>query len=239
MSDFSELEKILQIQFNNRELLKEALTHRSFLNENKDSKANNNERLEFLGDAVLELVTTELLFKKYPEHPEGTLTSFRAALVKTESLAAESLRLGIGKFIFMSGGEENTGGRTRPYILANTFESLIGAIYLEYGYLKASEFIKKELFYKIDNIAENRLDIDSKSKLQELAQTEFKITPTYQLVKEKGPDHNKIFTMAAMLGEIVISKGEGISKQNAEQNAASDALDNWEKVKITFSGKEK
>ncbi len=232
MEGIQKIEKKLSINFDNQDLIKEALTHRSYINENSDGS--HNERLEFLGDAVLELVVTELLFENYPDFPEGTLTSFRAALVRTESLAEEAEKISLGDSLFMSYGEEATGGRTRPYILANAMEALIGAIYLDKGYKEAKDFIAKYIYHKIDNIVENRLDIDSKSKLQEIAQEELRITPTYVLLNEEGPDHNKTFTMAVQIGENILTEGSGDSKQKAEQVAATNALEQWDKLKDKF-----
>lgn len=215
---FDELLKKIGIEsFSNPAVLEEAFTHRSF-------SKNHNERLEFLGDAVLELVTTELLFLDFPSRTEGELTSFRAAIVKTESLASEAVKLGLGDLIRMSRGEEATGGRTRQYILADTFEALIGAIYLEKGYEQAKKFIRDHLYYKAHDIVRLRSDIDAKSKLQELAQEEFKETPFYKVLKEEGPDHDKIFTVAVIIGEKEYEVGTGKSKQLAEQEAAAKTL---------------
>lgn len=224
------LQNRLKVTFENELLLREALTHRSFQNESSN-KTGNNERLEFIGDAVLELVSTEYLFYKYPDKPEGELTSFRSALVKTESLAEEGLRIGYGQYILMSNGEESTGGRSRPYILANAFEAIIGAIYIDQGYEAAKIFIERELLYKTDEIVEKRLDIDAKSKLQEVAQEELKITPSYKLVDSIGPDHDKIFKMALLVGDKELTIGEGKSKQEAEQSAAQEALEKWDSLK--------
>lgn len=209
------------------DLLKEALTHRSYINELKTTEISHNERLEFMGDAVLELVVTEFLFNKYEDMPEGVLTSYRAALVKTESLAVESRRLELGQYIFMSKGEEQTGGRDRTYILANTFEAIIGAIFLSTGYQDCKKFIEENICYKIESIVENRSDIDAKSKLQEISQEFTKITPIYELSGSNGPDHDKIFEMKVNIGDYEFGKGEGKSKQEAQQNAAEEALKNW------------
>lgn len=222
--------KEIKIKFKNFDILKEALTHRSFLNESKSNGQKHNERMEFLGDAVLELAVTEFLFNKYPNYSEGELTSFRAALVRTESLAEEANKLKFGKFIFMSKGEEMTGGRDRQYILANTFEAVIGAIYLDQGYKPAEKFILNNICYKIQAIIDSRLDIDPKSKLQELAQDIVKITPTYELIGAQGPDHSKVFTMAVKIGEYKFSEGKGKSKQEAEQAAAKKAIENWDSL---------
>ncbi len=204
-------------QFKNHRLLEEALTHRSF-------SKRHNERLEFLGDAVLELVITELLFRDFSSRTEGELTSFRAAIVRTESLAEEATKLNLGAYIRMSKGEEATGGRQRQYILADVFESLVGAIHLDQGYEQAKHFIIKHLYYKINQIVENRTDIDSKSKLQEYAQEHYKETPFYKVVKEDGPDHDKIFTVVVMIGTKEYETGTGKSKQLAEQDAAGRTL---------------
>lgn len=222
--------KEMEISFNNENLLIEALTHRSFINEQSKPGDRHNERLEYLGDAVLELIVSELLFNDYKELPEGDLTSFRSALVRTESLAESAAKIGLGKDLRMSNGEEISGGRERPYILANAFEALIGSIYLDQGYEVAKKFIIAHIYHKIQNIIENRLDIDPKSKLQEISQEILKITPSYVLINEEGPDHNKIFTMGVQVGDHVFAEGSGESKQSAEQNAAATALENWDKL---------
>lgn len=228
--DLQELEKKLEITFKDKNLLTTALTHRSYLNENYDTHLSNNERLEFLGDAVLELITTEYLFKTYPERAEGELTSFRSALVKTTSLSETASELTIGDYIYMSKGEEVTGGRKRPYILANTFESLLGAIYLDQGYEVARKFVIEKLVPKITQIIKNRLDIDPKSKLQEVAQEVLNYTPVYELVSADGPDHDKEFVMAVKITNRIFGQGKGKSKQEAEQNAAQAALDHWQEL---------
>jgi ribonuclease-3 len=221
-----ELAKVLKIEVN-LDLLKKALTHRSYLNEIKDRSLEHNERLEFLGDAVLELAITEYLFKNYTDLNEGVLTSFRAALVKTESLAEEAKRLGIGEYIYMSRGEEQSGGRSRQYILANTMEAIFGAVYLSIGYDRTRQFIEDNLCYKLEEIIEGRKDIDPKSRLQELAQETVKVTPIYELIQATGPDHNKTFDMAVKIGDFLFGEGTGKSKQEAEQSAAKVALKQW------------
>lgn len=215
-----EIEQFLQrldLHVKNFSIYERAFTHRSY------GKIHN-ERLEFLGDAVLELVITEELFKEYPEREEGELTSFRSAIVKTESLAVEASKLGLGDLILMSKGEDATGGRLRPYILADVFESLIGAIYIDSGYDTAKSFIMKYLYYKMDDIVKNRLDIDAKSKLQEFIQEKFKETPYYKVISEIGPDHDKVFTVVTVVGEKEFETGSGKSKQIAEQAAARNTL---------------
>jgi ribonuclease III len=217
--EFDELLKKVNIPaFTSTELLDEAFTHRSF-------SKKHNERLEFLGDAVLELVITELLFKDFSDRTEGELTSFRAAVVRTESLADEATRLGLGDLIRMSKGEEATGGRSRQYILADVFESFIGAVYLDHGFDKARQIIIDNVYYKIQDIVQSRSDIDPKSKLQELAQEKFKETPFYKVVKEEGPDHDKTFTVAVIIGSNEYEQGSGKSKQLAEQDAAGKTLE--------------
>jgi ribonuclease-3 len=217
-------EEIIEYEFSDKDLLRRALTHRSFVNEVNEPDIKHNERLEFLGDAVLELAVTRHLFENYPERPEGELTSFRAAVVRTESLAETAEELEFGEYIFMSKGEESTGGRSRPYILANTVEAIIGAIYLDSGYNECEKFIEKNLSTKLPEIIEKRLDIDAKSRLQEIAQEVHKYTPVYEIVKAEGPDHNRIFTVEAIVNDKRFGVGTGRSKQEAEQNAAEEAL---------------
>jgi ribonuclease-3 len=228
--------KILHVKMKNIGLLKKAITHRSYINEHKNEKLEHNERLEFLGDAVLELLVSKHLFDNYPSKPEGDLTSFRAATVRTESLAEEAEKLKIGKFIFMSKGEEQTGGRTRPYILANTFEAVVGAIYLDRGISTVSTFLKNSLFYKIPDIIKNRTDIDNKSKLQEISQEIVKETPEYEIVDATGPDHAKVFTAQVLIKEKKFGQGKGANKQEAEQSAAEKALRNWKKSIAKYFG---
>jgi ribonuclease-3 len=224
-----ELAKKLNIKFNNIELLERALTHRSYLNENR-SVDKSNERLEFLGDAVLELIVSDYLYRKYPDRPEGELTSFRSAIVRTESLAQASKEMGYGKYLRLAKGEEESGGREKDYILANTFESVLGAIYIDQGYKPCEELVSKILISKIDNIVKNRLDIDSKTKIQELAQAKYGHTPTYEVLKEHGPDHNKKFIIGVKVGNKIIGKGRGASKQKAEEAAAQKGLKYIEKA---------
>ena len=233
----SELELILEIEFKDKSLLKNALIHKSYLNEKDGQDLMSNERLEYLGDAVLELIMTSYLFMKYPDRPEGDLTSFRAALVKTESLAETSESLSYGKYLYMSKGEEGTGGRERPYILANTYEAVLGAIYLDHGLDIANKFVIRTLVPKLEGIVQHRLDIDNKSKLQNLAQEILKDTPTYDLVGEKGPDHDKDFKIKVIIANEDFGHGNGKSKQEAEQAAAEKALENWEKLVKKYSKK--
>lgn len=220
---YKKLEEKTGLKFKDYDLLRQAFVHRSYLNEHKDSKMESNERLEFLGDAVLELVVTEYLFSNYP-NPEGELTNWRSALVKGEMLAKISNDLDLGEYLFLSHGEEKSGGRRKDYLLANTFEALIGVVYLQLGYKEAQKFIDKFLLCHLEEILNTGSHIDAKSRLQELSQEKVGQTPTYELQHEEGPDHDKIFTMAAHIGERMVGKGKGGSKQLAEQKAAEDAL---------------
>ncbi len=217
---------ILNIKYKDISFYVEAFTHRSYLNDNKGEKLSHNERLEFLGDAVLELIISEFLYSKFTNRPEGELTSFRAALVKTESLAHTAKVLGFGEYLFLSRGEDSTGGREKDYLLANSFESLLGAIYLDLGYEISKKFVHSHLIPKLDNIVTNRLDIDSKTRFQELAQEKLKETPIYRVISEIGPDHDKNFIMAVLVNNKEYGRGEGSSKQRAEEDAAKNALIN-------------
>lgn len=210
------------IRFKDRELLQMVFVHKSYLNENKDI-AHDNERLEFLGDAVLELLVTEFLYKTYP-NPEGELTNWRSALVKGSHLATIARKLNLGEYLVLSHGEEKSGGRTKNYILANTFEALLGAIYLEHGYEIAHTFVDKFVLIYLEDILEKGLHIDPKSRFQELAQEKMSLTPYYKVMEESGPDHAKKFVTALFVGEEEITRGEGSSKQSAEQDAALNGL---------------
>ena len=222
--EFNAFEKKIGYTFKNQKLLEQAFTHRSYLNENRELGREHNERLEFLGDAVLELVVTEFLYAKYPDKPEGDLTAYRAALVNTQSISAAAAALGMNDFLLLSKGEARDTGRARQIILANAFEAMIGAIYLDAGYAVAKDFIAKQLFHKADEVVAKRLWQDAKSRLQEIAQEQFGITPTYELVNQSGPDHDKRFVVSANIGSEKIAQGEGRSKQEAEQDAAQKAL---------------
>jgi ribonuclease III len=226
---YEQLQEVIKIEFADPELLDTAFVHRSYLNEHRDVKIVHNERLEFLGDAVLELVVTEFLYKGYPTKGEGILTNWRSALVKGKHLAEIAENLKLGTYIYLSKGEEKSGGRTKHIILANILEALIGAIYLDKGYKKAHEFIEEFILARLSSILEKGLHIDAKSRFQEISQDKLGLTPEYRLVNEKGPDHNKIFIMGVYLKEELIGTGDGTSKQNAEQKAAEAALKekNW------------
>lgn len=223
--DVSQLEQKLGIIFSNKDMLVQAFVHRSYLNENPDFYLDHNERLEFLGDAVLELVVTEYLYQNYPHNPEGEMTSWRAALVNAIMLSKIASNIGLNDFLLLSKGEAKDIGKARQYILANTFEALIGAIYLDQGYGTASEFIRKVLIPELPLIIEQELHKDPKSRFQEEAQERVGVTPAYKVLEEWGPDHAKHFIVGVYLGDEIVEKGEGSSKQEAEQDAAQHALE--------------
>lgn len=224
MKDFNLLEKKLGINFNDKGLLEQAFTHRSYLNENPKSGLSHNERMEFLGDAVLELAITEHLYKKYPDKAEGELTNWRASLVNAKMLAALAEELGFNDFMLLSRGEEKELGKARQYILANAFEAFVGALHLDLGYEAADKFIEKCLLPKLPEIIRKKLYKDAKSHFQEESQEKEGITPAYKVLKEYGPDHKKKFTVGVFLEEELVAEGEGYSKQEAEEEAAKKAL---------------
>lgn len=221
--DIQKLEKNLSFKFKNNDLLVSALTHRSYLNENRSFHLPHNERLEFLGDAVLELVATEFLYQNYP-HPEGELTNFRSALVNYRMLSEIAKRLGLEDFLLMSRGEAKDLGRARQVIMANVIEAVIGAIYLDQGYEAAKDFITREVLVELPGIINQGSYMDPKSKLQEIVQEKKGVTPSYNVLSESGPDHNKVFLVGVFLGEEKVGEGEGPSKQEAEVSAAENAL---------------
>ncbi|MEK9167031.1 MAG: ribonuclease III [Patescibacteria group bacterium] len=218
-----EIEKSLGITFKDKSLLDLAFVHKSYVNEAND-KSEQNERLEYLGDAVLELAVTDYLYHKFPGHPEGDLTNWRSALVKGKNLSKVAKKLGLGEFLYLSRGEELSGGREKAYILANTVEAVIGAIYLDSGFEVAREFIMKHIVVLLEDIISQGLDVDPKSRVQELAQEKLNTTPRYELLSETGPDHDKKFVMGIYFGDRLVADGEGSSKQEAEQAAAGNAL---------------
>ncbi len=224
MSSFSAFETKIGHAFKNPSLLETAFTHRSYLNENRAPGREHNERLEFLGDAVLELVVTDYLYKKYPEKPEGELTAVRAALVNTISISDAATKLGMNDYLLLSRGEARDTGRARGIILANAFEAVIGALYLDAGYDTAQRFIAENLFHKTEDVVAKRLWQDAKSRFQEIAQEKEGLTPNYQLLHHTGPDHARTFTVGAFIGQERIATGEGKSKQEAEQAAAEKAI---------------
>lgn len=205
-------------------LLKNAFVHRSYLNESKEFK-NSNERLEYLGDAVLELATSDFLYRTYPDFQEGMLTNIRAALVRTESLADIAQSLDYSKKLFMSKGEEATGGRQNRSILADALEAYLGALYLEKGYSACVEFLQTNLFVKADQVLKSETYKDNKSLLQEIAQSRFKATPLYNLISESGPDHDKEFIMQVMIADKSYGEGKGKSKQTSQEDAAKNTLE--------------
>lgn len=230
LPDFKKFSEKMKVEFNDINLLKQACTHRSFLNENKGTKGEaleHNERLEFLGDAVLELVITSYLYRKYPEKNEGDLTSYRSALVNTHSLSRVATALGVNEYLLLSKGESKDTGRARAIIMADSIEAIIGAIYLDQGYDGSANFISTNLLEVIDldEIVEKKLWLDAKSRFQERAQEETGQTPSYKTMKESGPDHNKMFTLGVFIGDTQIATGTGLSKQEAEQKAAEKALE--------------
>jgi len=224
MGELSSVEAGLSLTFRDKTLLQRALTHRSYINENEDFPLEDNERLEFLGDAVLDFITAEYLYHRFPEMSEGQLTSLRAALVRTETLADFASEIGLGRHIFLGRGEEENGGRARPAILCDCYEALVGALYLDQGLPAATTFVVEVMKSAIPQIVEAETDKDAKSQLQELSQKFRRITPTYRTVSERGPDHAKEFTLAAMIGKETYGLGVGHSKQEAAQSAAKAAL---------------
>lgn len=222
--NYQKLEKKIGIEFKNQDLIQQAFVHKSYVNEHRNKGIKHNERLEFLGDAVLELVATKHLFDKYPNQSEGQMTTFRSALVKGKHLAEVARTLELGEYLYLSNGEEKSGGRDKNYILANTVEALIGAIYVERNYEVAKDFIQKHILAKLDQIIEQGLHIDAKSQFQEMSQEKETFTPYYEVIEEKGPDHSKVFTMGAYIDGELVAEGTGSSKQSAEEKAAKNAL---------------
>ncbi len=226
MKDFSKLERTLGLTFKDQKLLKQALVHRSYINENHNFELGHNERLEFLGDAVLELVVTAYLYHHY-DNPEGEMTNWRSSLVNSKMLAKMAKSLEMDGFLYLSRGEKKDTGKAREYILGNAFEALIGAIYLDQGYKVAQKFIEKNILVKLPRILKEKLYIDPKSHFQELTQEREGVTPEYQVLKESGPDHNKHFIVGVYLEKKLIAKGTGSSKQTAQVAAAEAALDQY------------
>lgn len=221
--DFKKFADDNNLKFNDEKLLEQAFIHRSYINEHRKAGLEQNERLEFLGDAVLELAVTENLYNNF-DRPEGEMTSWRSALVKGESLSEEAKKIGIEEYLCVSRGEAKNSGKARDLILANTFEALIGAIYLDQGYDLAKKFVEDHILYKLSDILDGENHIDAKSRFQELVQEKFSVTPTYETITETGPDHNKKFVVCVLIGEKKIAEGEGNSKQRAQIAAAAEAL---------------
>lgn len=225
IQDLGKLQDVLKVKFKNQKLLENAFVHRSYLNEHPGFSLPSNERLEFLGDAILEFSISKYLYQKYTHAPEGQLTAIRSAIVKTDSLASEARKLNLGDYLLLSKGEEEGGGRKNPYLLANTFEALIGAIFLDQGMDKTEKFLKENLFYKIAEVVKGGEIKDPKSLFQELTQEKFSVTPTYRVLSEEGPAHAKIFRVGVFLRKEKIAEGKGRSKQEGSEEAAREALE--------------
>jgi ribonuclease-3 len=223
--NLTEFETSIGVSFSNTDLLREALTHRSYLNENPEWGVNHNERLEYLGDAVLELIVTEELFASFTGREEGELTAIRAALVNSQMIGKVARQMKLDEWLFLSKGEARDAGKARDVILANAYEAVLGALYLDKGYDAAKEFVSRTLFPWIQPVVERKLYIDPKSMLQEVVQEKMKLTPSYKVLEEKGPDHQKRFFVGVFFGETLAAQGDGLSKQEAEVNAARTALD--------------
>ncbi len=225
MKDFSALQEKLHITFKNPTLIMQAFLHRSYLNEHAGLDMDHNERIEFLGDAVLELSVTHYLYHHFPGKPEGDLTAYRAALVNTQTISDAARKLGFDDYLLLSRGEAKDTGKARGYILANTFEAFIGALYLDQGFEAANGFILAHLIPELEQIIEHGLWRDAKSYVQEKAQELESVTPSYKVLHEVGPDHDKLFTVGIFFKDKKIAEGRGKSKQEAETDAARNALD--------------
>lgn len=225
MIDFSKFEKKTRLKFKDRELLAQAFTHRSYINENGGTKLSHNERLEFLGDAVLELSVTDYLYNKYKDKAEGELTAYRSALVNAVIIGEVAQELDMNDYLLLSKGEAKDMGKARMYILANTYEAYLGALYLDQGYKACDKFIQNTLITRLDEIVKKKLWRDAKSLVQEKAQEHFNVTPVYKVVSESGPDHDKQFNIGIFFGDKKIATGKGKSKQEGEQSAARSALE--------------
>jgi len=229
MTNFTNFEKKTKIIFKDKDLLKQAFIHRSYINENPSKGLAHNERLEFLGDAVLELIVTDFLYKKYPNYTEGELTAVRSALVNAVIISSVAEDIGMNEYLLLSKGEAKDNGKARQYILANTYEAYVGAVYMDQGYDVADKFVAKTLLPKTEEIVNKKLWRDAKSLVQEKAQEFVNVTPAYRVLSEAGPDHDKHFTVGIYFGKDLIAEGKGKSKQEAEQKAAEAALKvkNW------------
>lgn len=228
---FENLEKKIKITIKDQQLLHNAFIHRSYLNEHKSFHLPSNEKLEFLGDSVLSLITSIYLYRNYPDLKEGEYTDIKASIVRTESLAAASRNLELGHYLFLSKGQEQEGGKDNTNILADTFEALIAVIFIDQGFDTAYTFVTTYLFAdKLDHIIKNKLYLSPKSRLQEYLQAKYKTTPIYQVIEESGPEHLRTFTVSALFNEKTIGTGSGKSKKEAEENAAQNALEKIDKL---------
>ena len=221
---YEHLEDVLGVHFQDRQLLQLALTHRSYIYETAGAGQSSNERMEFLGDSILALISADFLYRTFPQLTEGELTDVRAVLVRTETLANFAREINLGNFLLMGKGEQHTGGGQR--VLASAFEAILGAIYLDQGLVAAQNFVVPKLDPIAHTIVKKRLFKDNKSRFQELAQAHDGITPAYRLVNQEGPSHNREFTVEVLLGDAVAGRGQGRNKQTAEQEAAHDAMTN-------------
>jgi len=221
------LEKTIGVTFKNKEILENVFIHRSFLNEHKHFRLSSNEKMEFLGDSVLSLVTAIYLYKHFPQLNEGNYTDIKAAVVRTESLAGAARKLNLGEYIYLSKGEELHSGRDNKNILADTFEALVAGIFIDHDFEAAYRFIEKFLFAnELDHIVEKGLYLSPKSRLQELMQAKYRKLPDYRIMEEKGPEHLKYFTVAVYINKTKLGAGSGASKKEAEESAAKNALEN-------------
>jgi len=227
--NFKELEKNTGVKFKDEDLIRKAFIHRSYLNEAKETMESN-ERLEFLGDSILSFLVSSYLYKEFPDKPEGELTNLRSAIVKTKTLALISQKLELGKYLYLSRGEEEGGGRNNTSLLADTFEAFIGAIFLDSGIEEPRKILNQFLFPLLGDILENKLYKDAKSSFQEEVQEKTRISPVYKVMKEEGPDHAKKFTVGVYVGDKLYGTGDGRNKQEAEQEAARSALEKYHKV---------
>lgn len=223
--DAKKIKETLGITMSNHALFHEAMTHRSYLNEHRSHPVPHNERLEFLGDAVLELVVTERLYADFPDRPEGELTSLRAALVNSDMLSKIGRDLEIDEFLLMSRGEAKDTGRARLFLIANAVEAIIGALYLDQGYAASQAFIEEHVLTRTQEVLDAKLYTDPKSRFQEIAQEKLSVTPQYRVLHESGPDHDRKFVAGVYIGEELVAEGEGLSKQEAQRNAAKNGLE--------------
>lgn len=230
--ELAEFQAINGLHFRDEALLRQALTHRSYVNEHEGANLSDNERLEFLGDAVLDFVSGEMLYQRFPNMPEGDLTRLRAALVRTESLAALAVKCRLGEALRMGRGEEKGGGRERPNNLCGGFEAVMGALYLDQGFEAVKTFVIPHLLLRLEEVVSASLDRDARSVLQEISQAEYNLTPAYRLVDASGPEHEKEFVFEAMIGNQVVGRGVGRSKQAASQAAAQNALERLENGQV-------